>query len=106
MSLNVNLGEYGIALNLNVNYNLGANTSLQLDIIRPSGSIITRTNGVTAPATPLVTTDAGTYAASQYATYLFQAGDLIEVGLHSVRLTYTDLTKRLVSEYASFMVNP
>lgn len=101
----MNVGEYGISFNLNVNYNISAFTSLSLVITRPDGTTITRTNGdVTVPAVPLVTTDMGTFAANEYAAYTFKAGDLSVVGEHTVRLTYTDASKRLISDATSFTV--
>lgn len=104
----MNVGEYGIAYNLNVNYNISAFTSLSLVITRPSGTIITRVNGdVTVPGVPLVTgTDMGTFAANQYSRYLFQAGDLSEAGTYTARLTYNDASKRLISDAATFTVSP
>ncbi len=102
----MNVGEYGIAFNLNVNYNISGFTALSLVITRPDATLITRTNGdVTAPAVPLVTTDMGTFAANEYAKYIIQAGDLTEAGEYTVRLTYTDATKRLVSDQTSFTVS-
>lgn len=106
MSLNINVGEYGIALNLNVNYGITNFVTLQLDITRPDGTLITRTSGVTTPNVPLVTTDAGTFAAGQYAVYLFQVGDLTVPGTYRVRLTYTDANKRLISDVTTFDVQP
>jgi hypothetical protein len=104
--MNVNVGEYGIALNLNVNYDISAFTTLELDITRPDSTTITRANGpVTVGAVPLVTTDGGgTFAANQYASYLIQAGDLTAAGVYRVRLIYTDASKRLVSDVTSFEV--
>lgn len=102
----MNVGEYGIAFNLNVNYNISGFTALSLVIISPGGTITTRTQAdVTVPATPLVTTDMGTFAANQYARYVFKIGDLAEAGEYTVRLTYTDASKRLISDSTSFTVN-
>jgi len=102
----MNVVEYGIAHNLNVNYNISAFTSLSLVYTRFDGTQFTRTNGdVTVPAVPLVTTDMGTFAANQYAKYIFKAGDLTIAGTYTVRLTYTDASKRLVSDQTSFVVS-
>lgn len=103
----MNVGEYGLAFNLNVNYNISGFTTLSLVITRPDATSITRTNGdVTVPAVQLVTTDMGTFAANEYAKYLFQLGDLDQEGEYTVRLTYTDASKRLISDETSFTVNP
>lgn len=103
----MNVGEYGLALNVNANYNLSASTSLTLDFTRPDNTTFSRTGAsVTAPAVPYVTLDGnGTYAASQYAKYIIAAGDLTAAGPYSVRLTYLDGTKLLKSDPASFTVN-
>jgi hypothetical protein len=102
----MNVGEYGLSLNVNVNYTLTGFTTLTLDITRPSGSAISRTGAdVTAPAVALVTPDMGTFAASQYAKYIIKTGDLTEAGEYTVRLTYTDASKRLISDSTSFTVN-
>lgn len=102
----MNVGEYGLSFNLNVNYNISAFTSLSLVITRPGLTLITRTNGdVTVPAVALVTSDMGTFAANEYAKYIIQVGDLTEAGEYLVRLTYTDAGKRLISDSTSFTVS-
>jgi len=102
----MNVGEYGLAHNLNVNYNISAFTTLSMVYTRPDGTLITRTGAdVTVPAVALVTTDMGTFAANQYAKHIFKVGDLTLAGTYTVRLTYTDATKRLVSDQTSFVVS-
>lgn len=102
----MNVGEYGIAFNLNVGYAINAYQTLSLAITRPDGSVVTKTNpSVTVGNTPLVT-DLGTFAADQYSTYLIANGDLTLPGTYTVRLTYTDATKRLISDAVTFSVNP
>jgi hypothetical protein len=101
---NINVGEYGIAYDLNVNYDLSAATSLVLSITRPDGTKIT--GAPIAGLVPLVTEDEGTFAAKQYCTYLFKDGDLTLPGDYLVRLIYTDSTKRLISDPTAFTVNP
>lgn len=101
--MTMNVGEYGLDFNLNVNYDISAATALQLVITRPDGTQIT---GVpTVGAVQLVTTDQGTFAANKYCIYKFQDGDLNQVGDYLARLTYTDSTKRLISDSTSFTVN-
>jgi len=101
--MTMNVGEFGIAFDLNVNYDLSAASSLQIAIVRPDGTTITG-----APVTgqvPLVT-DQGTFLAKQYCTYVFKDGDLNQVGDYTARLTYNDSTKRLISDPTSFSVSP
>lgn len=102
----MNVGEYGIVHNLNVNYDISGFTALSQVYTRPDGTTFTRTNGdVTAPAVALVTDDMGTFAANKYSRYIFQDGDLTVAGTYTVRLTYTDASKRLVSDSTSFTVS-
>lgn len=103
----MNVGEYGISFNLNVSYDISGFTALSLAFTRPDGTTFTGANGpVTVPAVQLVTADQGTFAANQYVKYLFTATDLTKAGTYTVRLTYTDAAKRLISDIASFVVNP
>lgn len=102
--MNPNVGEYGIALDINVNYDISAATSVEMRITRPDGSTIS------APATvglvDLVTAGMGTFTAKKYCTYLFQDGDLNQSGDYQVRVVYTDSTKRLIADPTVFTVNP
>lgn len=103
--MSLNITEFGLAFNLNVNFDLSAATSLLLEFLRPDLTVFTGTP--TAPATPIVTEDQGTFSANEYARYLFQQGDLTVPGDYIVRLIYVDAgPKRLVSEPASFAVYP
>lgn len=99
----MNVGEYGISFNLNVNYDISAATALSLAITRPDGTTITGTP--TAGAVDLVT-PLGTFPAHQYAAYVFAQGDLTVPGTYSARLTYTDSNKRLKTPPVAFTVNP
>lgn len=103
--MTVNVGEFGLALNLNVNYNISgatAGTGLSLSITRPDNSAFSGTPVV--GTVDLVTPDQGTFLANQYAIYLIQPGDLTLPGTYRIRLTYTDASKRLVSDVTSFDV--
>lgn len=103
----MNVGEYGISFNLNVNYDISGFSTLSLAFTRPDGTTFTAANGpVTVPSVPLATTDQGTFAANQYVKYAFAASDLTKAGPYTVRLTYTDATKRLISDITSFSVSP
>lgn len=102
----LNVGEYGLLLAINTNYNMSGFTALELTITRPNGSTLVRTNGdVLVPSAALVTDDLGTFAAYEYCSYLFKTGDLTVDGEYLVRLAYTDASKHLVSDVASFEVS-
>lgn len=100
----MNVGEYGIALNINVNFDISGASSLLLSFVRPDNTSFVGTP--TAPATDLATPDQGTFAARQYARYVFEEGDLTVPGTYLTRLTYVDSSKRLVSDVTSFDVSP
>lgn len=103
----MNAGEYGIAFNLNVNYDISGFTTLSLAFTRPDGTSFTGTGAdVSVPTVALVTTDQGTFAAKQYCVYVFKANDISAAGSYTVRLTYTDASKSLKSDKATFTVNP
>ena len=101
--MTMNVGEYGLVLNVNVNFDISASTSLALAITRPDASVINATP--TVGAVDLVTSDQGTFTAHKYCIYTFVSGDLSLAGDYTVRLTYTDSTKRLISDPTSFTVS-
>ncbi|WP_426111024.1 hypothetical protein [Massilia sp. PWRC2] len=102
----MNVGEYGISFNFNQNFTISGFTTLSLAITRPDGSVITKTNpAVSVGSVALVTPNDGTYAAGQYAVYVFADGDLSLPGDYKARLTYTDASKRLIGELVVFTVN-
>lgn len=102
--MSLNITEYGLAFNLNANFDLRGATSLELSFMRPDGTTFT---GVpTVPNAPIVSPDQGTFSAGNYARYIFRAGDLTIPGEYIVRLVYTDDTKRILSELTSFEVYP
>lgn len=104
MSKTINCGEYGIAYDLLLNYDLSPATSLQIVIDRPDGTQIT--GAPTVGLVDLVTEDQGTFPAKQYCTYVFKDGDLNQVGDYIARVIYTDGTKRLISDPTAFSVSP
>lgn len=101
----MNIGEYGIAFNLNVGFDISGNQSLALTFTRPGGTTFTANKpDVSVGNTPISTTS-GPFAANQYCVYIFKAGDMSEAGTYTVRLTYNDATKRLISDAVTFTVN-
>lgn len=101
--MTMNVGEYGLVLNLNVNFDISAATSLQMAITRPDGTAIA---GVPTVGLVDLVTDDGTFPAKQYCKYTFVNGDLNQAGDYIVRVTYNDATKRLISDPTSFTVSP
>ena len=99
-----NVGEYGIAYDVNVNYDLSAATKVQMDITRPDKTKIG--GDAVVGLVDLVTQDMGTFPAKKYCTYVFKDGDLNQTGDYTARVVYTDSTKRLICDPVGFSVNP
>lgn len=99
----MNRGEYGVAIRLNVDYDLSGAASLSMRFTKPSGAKLTKTDGdgVTAPATA-----ASGFAANQYFEYTTEDGDIDEAGVWRVCGIYVDGEKRLVSHPTQFTVGP
>lgn len=103
-TITVNEGTYGVACVFNTAFNLSSFTVLQIEFIKPDGTIVTKT--ATAPNTNLVTA-LGTFLANQYAQYVFLNGDLNQTGVWQARVLYTDATpQHLISNLSTFTVNP
>lgn len=101
----MNVGEYGIAFNLNVGYDISGNSALSLVFTRPDASTFTATKPAVSVGNTPISTTSGPFAANQYSVYLFKDGDLTVPGTYGVRLQYTDATKHLVSDPVTFTVN-
>jgi len=99
-----NVGEYGIAYDVNVNYDLSAAAKVRMDIKRPDGTVIG--GDAVVGLVDLVTESMGTFQAKKYCTYTFKDGDLNQVGDYIARVIYTDSTKRLIADPVGFSVNP
>ena len=101
----MNVGEYGIVYNLNVNFDISGFTSLSLTFTKPDlTTLVVASPQVTVGSAPVVTSQ-GTFAANQYAVYKFAVGDISLPGTYSARLTYVDASKRLISDANNFVVN-
>lgn len=100
----MNAGEYGVIFRLGVGFDLSANTALSLTFTRPDNTTLTVSNpSVTAPNSA-----GGSFSADQYFQYTFADGDVGsgDAGDWTVRGTYTDGSKQLISDAATFTVNP
>lgn len=95
----MNVNENGITFRLGVNYDLSGSTALNLDFTKPSGAVLSVP--AQAPGTP-----GGSFAANEYFEYVFADGDVDEAGEWGVRGNYSDLAKYLISDPATFTVNP
>lgn len=101
----MNVNEYGLTHNFSVSYDLSGFVGLSMTYTRPDKTTFTVNNpAVQISATPYVAAS-GTFAANQYARYIFANGDLNSAGVYTARLTYTDASKRLISDVVSFTVN-
>lgn len=103
----MNVGEYGTFYYLNVNFDMSDYTKLTLEFVRPGGTKFTRhEDSVSVPIADYVSVFGGTLPANQYIKYKWRDGDLAIEGEYIVRLTYYNGDKQLVSDAASFRVNP
>ena len=102
----MNVGEYGIALNVLVSYNIAGFTSLGMEFTRPNNTAFVAAKPQVSVGSAPLSTPFGTFAANQYASYTFADGDLTVPGIYSVRVTCTDATKHLVSDAVTFTINP
>lgn len=102
----MNVNEYGVQFVFSTAFDMSSFTSISIDFVRPDGTTLTVTNpSVTVPAFDLSTT-LGTFLANKYASYVFQNGDVNQVGLWSARVVYTDATpQHLISDVGTFTVN-
>lgn len=101
----MNVGEYGIVYNLNVNFDISGFTSLSLTFTKPDLTTFTVTNPLVSVGTVSIFTSQGIFSPNQYATYKFALGDISLPGTYSARLTYVDASKRLISDANNFVVN-
>ncbi len=98
----MNSGEFGVIFRLGVGFDMSGNTALSLTFTKPSGATLTVSDpAVTAPAST-----GGSFGANEYFSYTFADGDVDEAGTWTVRGTYTDGSKQLISDTATFTVNP
>lgn len=98
----MNRGEWGIAFQLGVGFDISGFSTLSLVFHKPSGTTLTVTfPDVTAPLV------AGEEApAGEYFEYITKDGDIDEEGTWTVCGIYVDGLKRLVSDHSSFLVTP
>lgn len=102
----MNVGEYGLTHNINVNYDLSNNQSLVIAYSLPNGTTFVASGTDVAVGAVALTTPDGVFPANQYCSYVFKSGDLSVSGIYSARLTYIDANKRLISDVVTFTVNP
>ena len=100
----MNVGEYGLVVNFNAQYDLSRNASLALQFVRADGSTFTVSSPQVSLGTASITTALGPFPANQYVKYTIANGDLSVPGIYTARLIYTDATKKLYSNPDRFQV--
>lgn len=95
----MNVNEWGVVFRLNTNYDMSGNTALSLTFTKPNGTTLTVT-----PTAPAVA--ASGFDANEYFQYTFVDGDVDQDGPWSVRGTYTDANKVLLTPSVAFTVDP
>lgn len=102
----MNVNEYGVFLWLSVGFDLRGNTALTLEFTKPDGTPLVVTNPDVSYGTVAEQTVFGTFPANLYFSYRFAPGDVDQVGVWSVRGTYLDGSQYLISDVATFTINP
>lgn len=102
----MNIGEHGIIFRLSTGFDMSGMTSLSLAFTKPGGTTLTKTNPSVTVGSGNVSTTLGQFLDKKYVNYTFANGDVTEAGLWSVRLTYVDASLRLISNAATFTINP
>lgn len=102
----MNSGEWGIRFLASTGFNLSGFDTLTISFTKPDGTaLVVADPDVTAPNTDTETTD-GLFPANTYASYIFKDGDVDQSGTWGVRVTYEDAGQKLISDPATFTVNP
>lgn len=103
----MNVNEYGVSFLFSTGYDMSNFSAITISFTKPDGTEFQVFNpDVTVPNTPITTVD-GTFAANEYAKYVFQLGDVDQVGEWSARVTYDDPTPlHLISDIGVFTINP
>ena len=79
------IGEYGFTIRINTDFDLSGNTALTLNVTHPDGA--TSTHTMTLGTTDLTIDGLGVFKGDEYAEYIVQQNDLIQVGAHTVSVT-------------------
>lgn len=85
MSLTVNSSGAGVRLVINAGVDLSG-AAVTLEIVKPDGTLLTRTAPAVALGTQTLIIDGATLTANQYVEYALQSGDLSLSGVYAVRL--------------------
>jgi hypothetical protein len=102
----MNVNEYGVVFAFSCGFDLSGFTTLSITFTKPDGTALTVANpDVTAPNTDIQTT-AGLFPAKKYAHYVFANGDVDQAGEWSARVYYTDGSQHLISDVATFTIDP
>lgn len=102
----MNNGEWGVVFRLSTGFDMSSSTALSLAFTKPSGEVLTKTNPAVTVGSGNVSTTLGTFLSTKYVNYTFANGDVDEAGEWDVRLTYDDGTLHLISNPATFTINP
>lgn len=102
----MNVNEYGIYFLFSTGFDMRDFTGLEIHFTKPDGSALVVTNPDVSVGTTNVTTTIGPFTAYKYAQYVFKDGDVDQTGTWSARVVYDDSTQHLISDVATFTINP
>lgn len=105
MGITVNSFGAGVRLVINAGIDLSGAT-VTLDIIKPDGTLLSRTAPAVVLGTQTLIVDGATITANQYIEYALQSGDLSLPGVYAVRLipVWTTPQKNLPTPTKTFIV--
>ena len=98
----MNQYEWGVLFYMALSFDLSGYTGLMLTFTKPDGTVMTRTNPQVVMGTTEITTTLGTLAPNTWVSYTFANGEVDQSGVWSVRLTYNDASRQLISDPATF----
>lgn len=111
-------GEYGILFRFwtgtnadRTGYDMSGYTELELLFTKPDGTTLTRNTGtspaVSIGATQVTDSTLGVLGANTYVEYTFANGEVTsdDAGTWTACLTYTDGSKQLIADAATFVVS-
>ena len=100
----MNQYEWGVEFYLAVSFDLTANTALDLVFTKPDETTMTRSKPQVVVGATTLNSTLGTLPAGTYVTYTFAVGEVDQAGVWTARLTYSDVSRSLVSDPATFTV--
>ncbi len=106
----MNVNEWGVRTVFSTGFDMSGFAQVTITFTKPDKTTLAvigtpSNHTVTVPGVDLQTTR-GLFPAHQYVEYIFQPGDVDQVGEWSARVTYDDAGQHLISDPDQFTINP